>query len=264
MATTKAVDFSKVKDGGGAFNRNRIPSGDYAATIIKVEDAVSKKDDTFQFLFTIQIDKYPTRKIPYYCKLQENQLWKLRNLLIAAGLSVPKARVKVDPNRAVGKKIGVTVEDEEFDGKEQSGIAAVFPAADLVDGDIVEDEDFVDEDTDDDGDEDLTDLGAGDDAEDEEEETVEDDEDEPADEGDAYDELDRTGLKAELKKRDAAFVARKSQTDDDLRTLLREGDAKKAAAAAKAKAKPATKTKAKAAVEDISDEDMEELDLDDI
>lgn len=257
MATTaRAVDFSNVKDGGGSFNRNRIPAGDYIATITKVEDSPSKKDDVFQYLFSIKVDKYPTRIFPYYCKLQENQLWKLRNLLIAAGLSVPKRKVKVDPNKAVGKRIGVTIEDEEYEGKEQSTVAAVFPAAELVDGNQVADDD----------DEDF-----GDEPEDEEE-VVDDDADieEDEDEADPLLELDRTQLKAEIKKFQADFLAKKSQSDDDLRDVLRglqggadeepdeeDEDEPEPAPAPKARAKRAAKPA-------VTDEDLEDLDIDEL
>ena len=129
-ATLKTLDFSGVKDRGN-FNPQHVESGDYLAKIVKVEDAESKKDEEFMYVFTIKLSKFSQYSYPYYCKLTENQLWKLRNLLVAGGLNVPKSRTKVDPNRVVGKTIGVTMEDDEYDGKIKSVIAAVFPAAEL-------------------------------------------------------------------------------------------------------------------------------------
>ena len=229
-ASVKQVDLTNVKDGGG-FNRSRVPSGDYLAKIIKVEDAPSKKDNIFQYLFTIQLVNRPSSKLPYYCKLQENQLWKLRSLLIAAGKTVPKSKVKVDPNQVVGKLIGVTVEDDDYEDKEQSSISGVFPASDLADATI--DQSSEEEPEEEAEDAPLDDL-------DEEPMADVEDEDE-AEEADAYADMDRTALKAELKKLDSDFVAKKSQTDDDLRALLRE----KAGA-------------------DSGEEDLDELDIDDI
>lgn len=130
-ATTKNLDFSNVKDRGN-FNPQNVEAGDYLAKIVKVEDAESKKDGEFQYVFTVKLSKFSQYSYPYYCKLTENQLWKLRNLLVAGGLNVPKSRTKVDPNRVVGKTIGVTMEDDEYDGKMKSVIAAVFPAAELA------------------------------------------------------------------------------------------------------------------------------------
>ena len=153
-ASAKAVDFSNVKDRGD-FNTARVEAGDYLAKVVKVEDTESKGDSSFMYVFTIKLSKYSQYGYPYYCKLTENQLWKLRNLLVAGGLNVPKARLKVDPNKVIGKTIGVTMEDDEYEGREKSVIAAVFPAAELAaeagpsqdepEEDDDEDEDEVDE-----------------------------------------------------------------------------------------------------------------------
>lgn len=136
--TAAALDFTNVKEGGGSFNKKRQPEGDYKAKVTKVVDAPSKKDNIMQWLFTIEIG---SGSYPYYCKHQENQLWKIRNLLVAAGIQVPKKRVKVDPNMVVGKTIAVTLEDDEYDGKMQSNIAAIFPASELTGDADDEDED---------------------------------------------------------------------------------------------------------------------------
>lgn len=254
-ASARTVDFTKVKDGGN-FNRNRIPSGDYLAKIVKVEDAKAK-DETFQYLFTIQIIKRPSSKFPYYCKIQENQLWKLRNILIAAGKSVPKKKMQVNVNDIVGKLIGVTVEDDEYEGKEQSSIAGVFPASELEDSEdteeIVDDSEEEDEDSEDSLDDDEVEETVEEETE-EEEELVE--EEEEAEDGDRFDGMDRLALRTELAKKYKVQTS-KTQSDDDLRNLLRE---KEAAAAPKPAAK---KTTAKAAAAS-SDDELEELDIDDI
>lgn len=130
-ASAKDVDFSSVRERGN-FNTKRVTEGDYAAIITKCEDAESKKDGEFQYVFTIKLEKYSQYAYPYYCKLAENQLWKLRNLLVAAGMNVPKRKLKLDPNKIVGKRIGVTMEDDEYEGKEKSTIGAVFPVSELT------------------------------------------------------------------------------------------------------------------------------------
>lgn len=266
-ASAKNVDFSNVKDQGN-FNKKRIPAGDYLATITKIEDAEAK-DGIFQYLVSVKINKRPSSVLPYYCKLQENQLWKLRNLLIAAGLTVPKKKIKVDPSRLVGKLIGVTIEDTEYQDKEQSEIAAVFPAAelnDISDDDEPADDDEPEEEPDEDEDE-------------PEEATEDEDEDEDEAEEDPLADLDRAALKAILTKADPDFKARKSQSDDDLRDLIREAQGadeeepededepeeeeapapKKKAASAKAKTKGKKKP-----IDEVSDEELEELDIDDL
>lgn len=158
-ASAKVVDFSGVKD-RGAFNPRRVQEGDYRAKIVAVEDSETKQDKVFQYLFHIKLDKYSQYTYPYYCQLSDKTLWKLRNLLVAAGLSVPKKRMKLDPSKAVNKYIGVTMEDDEYDGKMKSVIGAVFPVSELAgmdtaddttdDGDVEPDD--VDDDTENDDD----------------------------------------------------------------------------------------------------------------
>lgn len=253
-ATAHVVDFSNVKD-GGQFNTNQVPSGDYLAKITKVEDAKSKGDDESMYVFTIKLTKYTGYAYPYYCKLTENQLWKLRNLLIAAGMTVPKKKLKLDPNKVVGKTVGVTMEDDEFEGKMKSVVQAVFPAAELMDGAEVDD-DADDEDVEDDEEVDET-------------EEVEDEEEE--DTTDEYDGMDRLELRRALKKLDPDLKTSKSQSDDDLRDLARkladddddEDEEEEEVPAPKKKA-PVKKAGAKKKAADITDDELEEIDIDDL
>jgi len=138
--SAKAIDFSGVKDRSG-FNTARVTEGDYEAIVTNVEDAEVKDTKEFQYLFTIKLVKFSQNKYPYYCKLQENQLWKLRNLLIAAGINVPKKRMKVDPTKVVGRKIGVSMGDDEYNGRLKSVITAVFPVSELGEGTFAPGED---------------------------------------------------------------------------------------------------------------------------
>lgn len=250
-ASAQNVDFSNVKEASG-FNRSRIKAGDYLAKIKGVEDAKAK-DGIHQYLFSLQIVDKPSSVFPYYCKLQENQLWKLRNLFIAAGKTVPKKKVKVDPNQIVGKLIGVTIEDDEYEGKEQSGVEGVFPASDLGDDASVPDSSDDDEvevqGSDDDDDLDLDEpvpaTKSKSAPEPEEDEEDEEEEEEEAEE-EAEDELaglDRNELKARIKKHQPDAKFRTSQSDDDLRDILR-----------KLEAAPATS----------ADEDIDDLDVDDL
>lgn len=133
MAKIQTVDFSGVKDRGD-FNPKRVNEGDYRAKIVKVEDGETKQDKEFQYIFTFKLEKYSQYSYPYYCKVQDNQLWKIRNLLIAAGINVPKKKVKLDPNRVLNKTVGVTMADDEYEGKMKSVIDAVFPVSELADG----------------------------------------------------------------------------------------------------------------------------------
>ena len=136
-ATAKVIDFSNVKE-RGAFNPKNIEPGDYQAKVTKV-DFTKAKDGEDMWVFHIVLDDHPRTTYPYYCKLVENQLWKVRALFEAAGINVGARKVKVDPNRLIGKVIGVGMEDDEYEGRLKSVIAEVFPAEEV--GGAVEDED---------------------------------------------------------------------------------------------------------------------------
>lgn len=160
-ATRRALDFTNVKEGGG-INPVHVEDGDYRAKIIEVRDEEVKSGDnkgTPMWNFVFQLTDRRSATYPYRCTLVENQLWKVRNVLIAAGKNVPKKRVNVDPNNVVGVEVGITLETDEYEGKLKSQISAVFPVAELAedDGDPADDEPSTD-DADEDGDLDLDDL----------------------------------------------------------------------------------------------------------
>lgn len=132
--------MSKVKE--RSFNTKHLPEGDYRAKITKCDDHTSKAGN-FQWLYTISITdaKGKGAAYPYYCGVEPDQLWKVRNLFVAAGVNVPKKRLKLDPNKVVGRGVGITLEDDEYEGKPKSVIAAVLPLSEVGDADEDADED---------------------------------------------------------------------------------------------------------------------------
>jgi len=267
-ASKQALDFTNVKEGGN-FSKKHMPPGDYRAKVTKVEDAMpkDKEDKTPMWLFTLQLTSTPSATYPYYCKLQENQLWKVRNLLVAAGLNVPKKKVGVDPNRLIGKVVAVSLDDTEYNGKEQSEIGAIFSPNELDDSVEVEDEDDVD-DVDEDEEEEApapakkkkkaAPAPVDDEDEDEDEAEVEDEEDEA--EGDEFDAMDRAQLRRAVRKASPGTKIIKSMSDDDLRAIARGGDEEDAEEDEDDEPAP-PKKKAKAVP---VDEDEDELDIEDL
>lgn len=164
MTAARTLDFTNVKEGGGQFNKKRQPAGDYRGKVTKVVDAPTK-DGKEQWTYTIVVG---SGTYPYRCQFEANVLWKLRNLMVAAGINVPKKRVKVKAELPVGKFVGVTLEDDEYDGKAQSDIAAVFPTSELSDEATADPDDDVEED--DEEEEDIAPTTSDDDDDDEEEE----------------------------------------------------------------------------------------------
>lgn len=240
VVSKQILDFTDVKDGGATFNKKRVPGGDYLAKVTKVVDAPTKEKKEPQWLYTVElVEKFTDRKFPYYCKLESSQLWKLRNIFLAAGITIPKKKVKLDPARIIGKLIGVTLEDDEYDGKLQSNISTVFPA---------------------------TELAGDSDDEDEEAEDLADDEDEeepapvtrrkkpapaPAEEEDEEEE------EAEEEAED------EEEEEEEPAPAPRKVAAKKAAPARKAAIPAQRKASPKAKIE-VDDDELEELELEDI
>nr|DAM39788.1 MAG TPA: Protein of unknown function (DUF669) [Caudoviricetes sp.] len=123
-----SIDFSNVK--APTYTAAHQEPGVYNAEIAGVELAKAKKDGTDMLVFAIECG--PGR-YPYYCKIVPNQLWKLRELIEAAGTKVPSKVVQIDPDKYVGKKINVELEDDTFYGKLRSRVARVaqFSEVDL-------------------------------------------------------------------------------------------------------------------------------------
>ncbi|UOW93117.1 hypothetical protein SEA_NOSHOW_49 [Mycobacterium phage NoShow] len=138
-ATKKIIDFSNVKERGN-FNPKNIEPGDYTAKITKVEETEAK-DGEDMWVFTMELDDVPRATYPYYCKLVDNQYWKVKTLFAAAGVDVGKRKVAVDPNKLVGKTIGVAMDDDEYEGRLKSVIAEVFPPDEVSDAEDTEPED---------------------------------------------------------------------------------------------------------------------------
>jgi hypothetical protein len=128
-ATVRVVDFTNVKEQGN-FNPRRKKEGDYYAHIVAVDDHTSKNDNE-GWVFTIAVDGDARASYPYYCGSDEKQAWKIRGLFVAAGVDVPKKRLKIDPNKLLKKAIGISLEDDEYEGRPKSVIAGTIPVGDL-------------------------------------------------------------------------------------------------------------------------------------
>jgi hypothetical protein len=128
-AKKRAVDFTGVQDRSG-INPKHVPEGDYLAKIESVTEGESNNGNP-QWVFTlVLVNKKGGGSYPYYCQLNDN-LWKLRNLIMATGIEVPKKRIAVDPNKLLKKEVGITLVDDEYEGRMKSVIDNIFPADDV-------------------------------------------------------------------------------------------------------------------------------------
>lgn len=125
-ATARAVDLTNVKE-GGSFRPRRKPEGDYLAKVVKADDhQPNDKTKPLGWVLTIQIDGDARSTYPYYLSPEAKQAWKIGGICRAAGLKVKNALVKFDPNKLVGKTIGVALADDEYEGRLKSVVDDVF------------------------------------------------------------------------------------------------------------------------------------------
>jgi hypothetical protein len=105
------VDMSKATGGG----RLRVPEGDYAAKVLNAKYGTSEASGnpmvTVQFVGTK--GKIKNKEFRDYFVLTDKSLWKLRGFMEALGMDVPKRKLKIDLDRFTGKKVGVTIGDDE-------------------------------------------------------------------------------------------------------------------------------------------------------
>lgn len=139
------LDFSTVED-KPVWNTRKIPEGMYKAKIASVAQTEAQ-DGTAMLVYGFKLvdSQYASRLFPYYCKLQQNQLWKLRDLLIAGGLSVPKKAQQIDPQKIVGGIVAVDICDDSYNGTVRSTVANVYPANLIDDTDDDIDDEIDDE-----------------------------------------------------------------------------------------------------------------------
>lgn len=144
-ATARAVDLTDA-DKGSNFRTKRVPIGDYRAKIVKADDhQPNDKSKPMGWVLTVQLEGHARNSYPFYLSPEKKQAWKIAQACRAAGLKVPSARVRFDPNKLVNKTIGVAMEDDEYEGRPKSVIDEMFPPSEVganADEDVPEDEDI--------------------------------------------------------------------------------------------------------------------------
>lgn len=164
------VDFEGTESRGGKKSgggRKHYPEGDYK---VKVKDAkwgrsANKESPRLEVTYNFTEGKLKGKEIRDDLYLSPKALWRLRNAMEAMGIQVPDKKVKVNPDKLVGKTCAVTLEDEEYEEKIYSRVTDTYSldewddsASDLDDDDEDDDdEDDSDDDEDDDEDEDSDD-----------------------------------------------------------------------------------------------------------
>lgn len=185
MAKKIRLDFSKVEERSG-YNSRQMPEGLYEAKVSGLEQKEAS-DGTAMLVYGLQpmSQKYATRNFPHFCKLQQNQLWKLRDLFVAAGETIPKKVTQIDPEKILGAKVVIEVGDGTGQYSDRSEVIAVYPLSTIEDLDGDDEEDEYDES--DESDEEYDDEDDSDEEyEDDDEDLDEDEDDEELDDEELY------------------------------------------------------------------------------
>lgn len=159
------VDFSETESRGGkkgSGGRKHYPEGDYKVKVKSAKWGRSGEKETprLEVMYVFTEGKLKGKELRDDLYLTSGALWRLRQALEAMGVPVPNKKVKVDPNKLVGRACAITLADEEYDDKLYSKVADTYTLDDWddsasdIDDDEDEDEDEEDEDEDDDEDED--------------------------------------------------------------------------------------------------------------
>lgn len=239
MAKKIKLDFSKTEERSG-WNTKQIPEGLHKMKIDAVQ-VTEASDGTAMLVYALvpTENRLKTRRFPFYCKLQANQLWKLRDLFVAAGLTVPKKSTMIDPEAPVGKFVAAEAEDETqaaYAGRTTINATYGLDILDEDDDDTSsegeDEEEYEDEEDDSEEEYDDSDEDEDDDEEEDDEEEDEDDEDEDLDEDD---DLDDEDLEDELDEDDED---EEEEPAPKRRAPAKKAPAKKAPAKAAPKAAP--------------------------
>lgn len=148
MAKKIRLDFSKVEERSG-WNTKHIPEGLHEMKVVAVDDKEANDGtDMLTYALVPTDPRYKTRRFPWYCKLQPNQLFKIRDLFVAAGIAVPKKALNIDPDKPIGSIVAVEIVDATGQYEGRSEINGIYEQSILGDDATgpEDDEDEYDED----------------------------------------------------------------------------------------------------------------------
>lgn len=181
------VDFTGVESGG----RPRYPEGDYIATIKSIVPGTKGDEDKpiLKVTFEISEGKFEGQTVREDYFITPKALFRLKGLLEAINVKVPSKVVNLPLKKMIGKEVGITLTDDEYNNRKYSEVS------DTVDAEVVR-------------------SGGVDD--DEDEDVLEDEED--------LDEMDRDELKAYIKDNDLEVKVTKKMKDPAIVKAIRAAE----------------------------------------
>jgi len=132
MPNVISVNFEGVESGVQSVH---IPEGDYALKVTKVLKKKAKESGNEYLLFMLKVtagnSKGVGKTLPHTCSLTKNALWNLRNLLEAAGKTIPPKAIKIDLDKLINLEMAASVVDDDYEGKKKSVVGSFFPKSEL-------------------------------------------------------------------------------------------------------------------------------------
>lgn len=131
------IDFREAGS-GGQFRERNVEEGDYLF-IVKSSEAKTSQAGNQQVVFTVTSPQIAGGKYPIYAPLTGKGVFKLKQLMEAAGFPTEgKSVAKFNTDKLNGKSFGATLIDDEYNGNVKSKIDQIFSAAELDGGDVPE------------------------------------------------------------------------------------------------------------------------------
>lgn len=132
---TYELDFEGV--GAGKRKGVRVSPGDYIVKVKAVVETNTKEKNVPQFNWTLAglSGQLKGKEMFDRTQFKGGGSFKTRTMMLAAGFEAPQARkVKFSPKQMLGKVIGVTIDDNEWNGTTTSQVIDYFPVKVKKDG----------------------------------------------------------------------------------------------------------------------------------
>ena len=117
------VDFSSVEDSV------QVKPGKYLAVVKSISMGEGAKAKYLKWALQVTTNPCKGLHINHITSLSPNALFMLRDTLTAIGVKVPKAAVAIDPDKFIGKTLGIDVGIRPYEGKEYANVTSVFSPA---------------------------------------------------------------------------------------------------------------------------------------
>jgi hypothetical protein len=121
------VDLSTVEEASYA-----IPDGNYKAKCIDVTQEVSKSGNPmFVWQFELVEGQYAGRQFKSWTAITPAAMWKVAEIVTSLGVGQQGQVVKFKRGDVIGKLCGLTMEQDEYNGKMTSKVAKVIPVGEV-------------------------------------------------------------------------------------------------------------------------------------